>query len=648
MDKEFNIKTNNPNSDTPSSSTMAMNPDNVAPRANNQSLGGDVDRTTVDSVNDAINKQSRELLELLRDSDSLRLSQESPPPWDWESWEDDEMDITIIPSQSSTATLSRALESSNLTVGDPAPSGAEVSVDSDKPPLNRQDALVEDALEEDTTTASPKSPSTKANKSRQKKDRYNYRRAVFYCQRFIGKDPSEVTQSEFREIGLKIRFVRRFERKYPHIEKIFLPIDQIPTPVEAAVSSPAAETKATSTGKNANPVLSNCSSPLRTSLTTAVGSSRLAPPAPKTTERKGNTGVIPSVSKLAQGRSQPQARQPPKVPPMSTVSSVAAIGPAGVKKGADLVGATVQRTGQQTTVKPSSPARPHPSDVKGGAGTVKGHGVVAGDGPSTSKQSGYSRTSAQECVKRVRSSEDPHPVAKRVVDRRPTNLMDPRSQGTGHMKTVGAQPGRASKADPSPMPSRSSNDRTPKPASLEGVIAPENLRVAIINKADLDGRISDTHWIAVERLLRKAITSDEVDAGKTGFGRAVIQRGIRILYCQDEESRDFLIQLIEGAGDLWDGCMLAAVPVDEIPRRSVATTWVPPPDSDAGEVVKMLRKQNRGLSVDGWRLLKHFKERDGMVMRFTIDDESADYIRDCGGVLFFGSGGLRFRLSKSQ
>ncbi|XP_073821524.1 uncharacterized protein [Musca autumnalis] len=178
--------------------------------------------------------------------------------------------------------------------------------------------------------------------------------------------------------------------------------------------------------------------------------------------------------------------------------------------------------------------------------------------------------------------------------------------------------------------------------------APDDLLVAIIDRTDPEGRISDDHWLLVEGLLRNVITSDDVDERKTGFGRASVYKGVKVINCKDEESRDFLTQTVNNSGALWDGCRLAAIPIAEILSRVVATTWVPPPASDVAQVLKLIRKQNRPIQTDSWKLVRSYPEGEGTVMKFTMDSSSAEFIKNSKGELDFGLGWLRFRFSQPQ
>ncbi|XP_073814994.1 uncharacterized protein [Musca autumnalis] len=565
---------------------------------------------------------------------------------------DEEMDVTVIPSGTSQEAPSSAQGgTSNLTTAGPTPLRDVTSVGTNKPFLPRQDAMEEEAVMEEATPSNTTS-TNKSEKAKEKKDRHEYKRAAKYCNKFVGKEATDISQDEFRLIGVRLRVMRRLERRYPHMEKIHVPVNQIPTPGTADPSSPTAVKGAVVPGNLPKPGVSGCSDSLQTPMVSAAETGRRMPSTLETARRLMSSKA-PTVLPSEQKKGQSGTTQMLKATPNASASSVTAPSSVGVNRSSDLLRtSTMQRPGKQATEASKDPKKPC-SLSDGGvriAGGATGRMAGVTDGPSTSRQaSGRPKTSPQQsCVKRVRSSEDPQPTAKRMLDRHQTNHPPTLAKVAAQQTATGVEQERSCKGSSSPAPQQSSAGGTSKPARTRRKLASRDVQIAIIDRSDPEGWISDDHWLLVERLLRKAITSDEADASMTGFGKATYIRGVKVIGCQDEKSKDYLIRTVDGSGALWEGCKLAAVPTSEIPRRASATVWVPPPDQEVAEVLKMIQRQNRGLSTASWRFINSTKEGAGAVMKFTMDNESADYIRDCEGELYFGSGWLRFRVSKPQ
>ncbi|XP_073840925.1 uncharacterized protein isoform X1 [Musca autumnalis] len=173
---------------------------------------------------------------------------------------------------------------------------------------------------------------------------------------------------------------------------------------------------------------------------------------------------------------------------------------------------------------------------------------------------------------------------------------------------------------------------------------PVDLRLAIIDRADPDGRISKDHWLLIEAYVRDIILCDDVEASKTSFGKSTPYKGVQVVQCLSEESWEFLRQTINEMDALWEGADLAAVSISEIPCGIEVTVWVPPPKTDSVELLKLLQKQNRGLRTCSWRVINSYSQKgDSLVFKMIIDQESAQYVKNCDEILNFGSGFARVR-----
>ncbi|XP_073820630.1 uncharacterized protein [Musca autumnalis] len=648
LSMDDNIKNKTTKTQTPLITTPAMTTDTAAPSAINLNLGGDDCSTpTLDRVSDSINSQSRELLNLLRESASLHLSRESSPISNWEDipLSDDEMDTTVIPSQKDKEMSPSAASGSTKPDGKGVtPSGDVTSVATDRPALPRQDALVDEAMDEENGN-SLTSPSIKSSKARERKDKHGYKRAVNYCSRFVDKSPGEVSTAEFREIRLKLRFLRRIERKYPHFEKLPLPIDRIPRPDPEVGASPTTGLTSPEPATVQKPVVPVCSDPLRTPNVSAVGEDTRTTLAPPTRSSKSEKRIGNSREELPH---QPSATV--TTPPVNATRAAGEDIGGKCSKVADLRKPVEQASAVSVTRNKSSTSGNNKTGPKGNIGSAGGRTIDGTDGPSTSKLASGQKTTSSlpPGMKRVRSSEDPHPDAKRLGGRQSDNRPASYAKMAARQTVKGAQPGRACKGSPGQKLPKPAGEKPYEPHRPARMTAPDDLLVAIIDRTDPEGRISDDHWLLVEGLLRNVITSDDVDERKTGFGRASVYKGVKVINCKDEESRDFLTQTVNNSGALWDGCRLAAIPIAEIPSRVAATTWVPPPASDVAQVLKLIRKQNRPIQTDSWKLVRSYPEGEGTVMKFTMDSSSAEFIKNSKGELDFGLGWLRFRFSQPQ
>ncbi|XP_073845649.1 uncharacterized protein [Musca autumnalis] len=84
-----------------------------------------------------------------------------------------------------------------------------------------------------------------------------------------------------------------------------------------------------------------------------------------------------------------------------------------------------------------------------------------------------------------------------------------------------------------------------KPYAKTATVANDDeLLVAIIDRADPFGKISESHWLLFETRLRRAIVSTEANQGDRDrqFGGAFLQKGVKVIKCLNRSSQE---------ADLW-------------------------------------------------------------------------------------------------
>ncbi|XP_073822248.1 uncharacterized protein [Musca autumnalis] len=190
-------------------------------------------------------------------------------------------------------------------------------------------------------------------------------------------------------------------------------------------------------------------------------------------------------------------------------------------------------------------------------------------------------------------------------------------------------------------------DRTTKPENrISQHKSSSDYRVAIIDKANNEGKISDSHWLLVEAGLRQLIVSDTGNPEGKQFGGAVIYKGAKVIYCRNKESVDFLVQAVHSLRNLWQGSQLSAVSVGEIPCKTPLRAWVPPPPIATDRILNILEKQNLNLRTSNWKIIHSHAcpERGGLIIKVVTDQEGDDYLRKRDGKLNFGLGSIQFHL----
>lgn len=177
---------------------------------------------------------------------------------------------------------------------------------------------------------------------------------------------------------------------------------------------------------------------------------------------------------------------------------------------------------------------------------------------------------------------------------------------------------------------------------------PNHFRLAIIDKAHPEGRISDSRWLLIEECLRDIVFSGAGSPMQMQFGSATLYKGVKVICCENVESKDFLVKTVGELGVLWEGSELAAVSLKEIPCGRKLSAWVPPPLVDPARILTILAKQNLNLQTDNWHIVNSSPDSGGLVIKVAIDAKGQEYLQARGGKLHFGSGWIRFRITPTR
>uniref|UniRef100_A0A1I8NK73 DUF4780 domain-containing protein n=1 Tax=Musca domestica TaxID=7370 RepID=A0A1I8NK73_MUSDO len=187
------------------------------------------------------------------------------------------------------------------------------------------------------------------------------------------------------------------------------------------------------------------------------------------------------------------------------------------------------------------------------------------------------KSSSRVTMKRGRSTEEPHPEAKKPLTGK---LPPPPTAASTPVAVAGrevvARPVQAALVDPRSAKAKPATTN-PQPSSQTSrkrkhsqTLYPDNLRVAVIDRAEPEGKISESRWLLIEDRLREQVFLGE-DPSKLQFGSATVYKGVKVICCENEESKNFLVTAVAGLQELWDGSALAAVSLKDIPCRRILT-----------------------------------------------------------------------------
>ncbi|XP_011291561.1 uncharacterized protein LOC101891638 [Musca domestica] len=398
----------------------------------------------------------------------------------------------------------------------------------------------------------------KAEKIKEKNQKGSYRRAIFFCARYIDRDPNKMTDNEFRDIRAKLKFIRNFEYRYPHVRRRYLPIDRIPL----------SKSEATSTSIDGEDTA-------RQNPTSSTNSKK-----PQAIESPTDTSI--PADTLGAGETSPEI--------------------VNISAELKLSRGQLSISTKDPTVKTEFDNATH-WDAKPDVSSTTEWTEVPKDASTGMSWEDDQSVSPEETLN--------YETSAAIYTRRPYKKI--------HCESY-------------------QNDTPPE------LMVPDNLSVAIIDRADYEGKISDGNWLRIESYLRSIILSDKVDANKTRFGQARQYKGVKVINCWNEESRKFLKRAINSLTAPWKGADLVAISISELPCRVEVTAWVPPPKTNETDLLKLLQKQNIGLNIANWRVIKCFYKGCTQVWQISIDRESVEYLKKSKEILSFGLSHVYFRI----
>lgn len=204
-----------------------------------------------------------------------------------------------------------------------------------------------------------------------------------------------------------------------------------------------------------------------------------------------------------------------------------------------------------------------------------------------------------------------------------------RSDGSSEVSPRG-QPKRRAMEQPS----------TSAPLKYSEVIA-SHLRVAVIDKQDWDssslGRLSATQVELLQGELAKRL-DNTLFSGKqvapifrsTSYSQETLK-----FTCENDSSLDWLKNTICSLPPLWEGANLDVVPVDQLPKLTKVTLWIPGNPVETGVILRRLAAQNPWAKIEEWINFHTVTRSDpkGIVLLFGVREAIEKDLRSRGGRL---------------
>ena len=90
----------------------------------------------------------------------------------------------------------------------------------------------------------------------------------------------------------------------------------------------------------------------------------------------------------------------------------------------------------------------------------------------------------------------------------------------------------------------------------------------------------------------------------------------------DEPTFNWLVDRVQRAPSIWEGCSLELIPYSELPRRRTLEGVIPSPAPEKASLVQQLATQNPKLSCENWALRGFSPNYHGTFVRFELTEDS--------------------------
>lgn len=147
-----------------------------------------------------------------------------------------------------------------------------------------------------------------------------------------------------------------------------------------------------------------------------------------------------------------------------------------------------------------------------------------------------------------------------------------------------------------------------------------------------------------ERILELIDLMDEKEEVPQFLYRR-FENGYWKVACFGESCRDWLVKEIS----TWEfkSSRLKVIPWKDLPRPPVYKVWIPG-DMQFERFLTRLRKQNKNLNPDKWRLLHKIKTDTGYIIILEIDFEADKFLIQKNHLLFYGMTQIKFEIKSSS
>ncbi|KAH8385088.1 hypothetical protein KR200_003473 [Drosophila serrata] len=201
-------------------------------------------------------------------------------------------------------------------------------------------------------------------------------------------------------------------------------------------------------------------------------------------------------------------------------------------------------------------------------------------------------------------------------------------------------------AEPPPIARKPNRRAEPR----ESQVHRQNLIVALIDRSDENGQMTEERWKTVNARLVKSLFAQmegDPNAPMPTFDGAGWLNGVKILKCMDVPTLKWLTQTVYELEPLWEGAELQVVNRYLIPSKPKAKVLFPIA-VQKDHALKLLQRQNPDVPTADWKILHlaNPQKEGGQSAILQINKEAEDILYPRYGKMAWGMGCVYLRLKK--
>jgi len=200
-------------------------------------------------------------------------------------------------------------------------------------------------------------------------------------------------------------------------------------------------------------------------------------------------------------------------------------------------------------------------------------------------------------------------------------LWEPRTSGTQGLENMQVKPGPVQKPSQGPSKCQKLSGSTPgggqaKRSRTTGQLShatatQEGVWMAIVYEGYVDAQVSIDDSTNIQQAIGQLVDELSEERFTPRLINMFWTNGAAVVVCQDEDIGDWLASHIPTLR-AWEDSRLKMVGLDALPTYKRVVAWFPGPVEDTLCYLQRLRRLNRGLDTDKWRVYECTEEPHGV------------------------------------